>query len=261
MRDFTYISIGKLAVSFKESYGQSFIRLFIIYPAIVALLLLFFLQGNYAEVCIVINGFLTSFVPIFATIFSIYTSWAFTSAKSRHAADRYQLIEETCAAILFLIPLDLLALLISVLSKTTIGDSFELFTIDIDCIIKYSQTINIAILLKMIAHFAYYYVLVDIAFVTLTIVKRSYILLTNEIVLLRETPTTITKEQFEIYYEIAIREIVKTYPADFQKQMTEKLQGKKQDIQAEIEEATKDEAFSSYYFVNMIKQQLLFQFR
>lgn len=257
MKGLTYINIGKLTAAFKESYGQSFTRLFFVYPAVVALLLLILLQGNYAEVSGVINGFLTSFIPIFATIFSIYTSWAFTAAKSRHAADRYQLIEETCAAILFLIPLDLLALLVSVLSKIAIGDNIELFTIDISRYITYNQVVSIAMLWRIIAHFAYYFVLVDIAFVTLTIVKRSYILLTNEIVLLKETPTTITKDQFDQYYDIAVREIVKTYPADVQKQKTEVLQGKKQEIQAELEEATKDEAFSSYLFVNMIKQQLL----
>lgn len=257
MKGLTYINIGKLAAAFKESYGQSFTRLFLVYSAVVALLLLILLQGNYDEVSGVINGYLTSFIPIFATIFSIYTSWAFTSAKSRHAADRYQLIEETCAAILFLIPLDLLALLVSVLSKIAIGDNIELFTIDISRFITYNQVVSIAILWKIIAHFAYYFLLVDIAFVTLTIVKRSYILLTNEIVLLKETPTTITKDQFDQYYDIAVREIVKTYPADVQKQKTEELQAKKQEIQTELEEATKDEAFSSYLFVNMIKQQLL----
>lgn len=256
MKGFTYINIGKLASAFKESYGQSFTRLFFVYPAVVALLMLILLQGNYAEVSGVINGFLTSFIPIFATIFSIYTSWAFTAAKSRHAADRYQLIEETCAAILFLIPLDLLALLVSVLSKIAIGDNIELFTIDISRYITYNQVVSIAILWKIIAHFTYYFVLVDIAFVTLTIVKRSYILLTNEIVLLKETPTTITKNQFDLYYDIAVREIVKIYPADVQEQKTEDLLGKKQEIQVELEEATKDEAFSSYLFVNMIKQQL-----
>ena len=257
MKGITYINIGKLASAFKKSYGQSFTRLFYVYPAVLAIVLLFLLQGNYASVSGVTNGFLTSFIPIFATIFSIYTSWAFTAAKSRHAADRYQLIEETCAAILFLIPLDLLALVFSVLSANTIGENLLLFNIDIDSYIKYSQPVSVAVLLKVITHYIYYFLLVDIAFVTLTIVKRSYILLTNEIVLLRETPTTITNAQFEQYYEIAVREIVKDYPSDVQKAKTDELRSIKQEIYSEIEDATKDEAFSSYLFVGMIKQQLL----
>ena len=257
MKGFTYINIGNLATAFKASYGKSFSRLFLVYPAIIAVILLFLVQGSYDKVIIVTNGFLTSFIPIFATIFSIYTSWAFTAAKSRHAADRYQLIEETCAAILFLIPLDLFALVLSVLSSITVGEHIELFNIEIDYIIKYSQTFNLAILLKIISHYIYYFLLVDIAFVTLTIVKRSYILLTNEIVLLKDTPTTITDAQFEQYYEIAVREIVKDYPVDAQKVKTDELQNMKQEIYSEIEDATKDEAFSSYLFVSMIKQQLL----
>ena len=152
MKGFTYINIGKLATAFKASYGQSFSLLFLIYPAVIAVILLFLVQGCYDKVSAVTNGFLTSFIPIFATIFSIYTSWAFTAAKSRHAADRYQLIEETCAAILFLIPLDLFALVFSVLSSVTVGKHIELFNIDIDYIVKYSKTFNLAILLKIISN-------------------------------------------------------------------------------------------------------------
>ncbi len=257
MKELSYINIGKLFAAFKMSYKQSFKSLFIVYPAILAFILIFLLHGSYTKVSGVTNGFLTSFIPIFATIFSIYTSWAFTAAKSRHAADRYQLIEETCSAILFLIPLDLFALVFSVLSATSIGENFVLFNIKIDSFFKYNQPVSLSSLLKVITHYIYYFLLVDIAIVTLTIVKRSYILLTNEIVLLKDTPTTITDAQFEQYYEIAVREIVKNYPSNDQERKIDELKKIKQDIYSEIEDATKDEAFSSYLFVSMIKQQLL----
>ena len=149
------------------------------------------------------------------------------------------------------------ALVFSVLSAITIGEHLVLFNVDIDSYIKYSQPVSVSVLLKVITHYIYYFLLVDIAFVTLTIVKRSYVLLTNEIVLLKDTPTTITDAQFEQYFEIAIREIVKDYPADVQNTKTDELKNMKQDIYSEIEDATKDEAFSSYLFVGMIKQQLL----
>lgn len=249
MRGYTYINIVKLTTAFRRSYGQSFRHLFLIYPSILAIILLLSLQGNYSNVSEVTNGFLTSFIPIFATIFSIYTSWAFTAAKSRHAAERYQLIEETCAAILFLIPLDLLALTFSVLSEMTIGGNVILFDV---C----NKAISIQTVLSAFTHYIYYFLLVDIAFVTLTIVKRSYILLTNEIALLRDNPTTITKEQFDVYYDIAVALLVKTYSTDVQRQKTDELMQKKQEVFSEVEETTKDEAFSSYLFVNMILQLL-----
>ena len=70
--------------------------LFFVVPIAIGIVMCLFLKGeNKNAVEGFINSSLTSFVPIFATILSVYISWVFTKRSTRHEKERVQIFQES----------------------------------------------------------------------------------------------------------------------------------------------------------------------
>ena len=119
---------------------------------------------------------MTSFVPIFATILSVYISWVFAKRKTRHDKERIQIFQETTNAIFVLIPLVLFAI-----------GSFFMSHMSIPQILKGVSYIHSICHVGHIAlEFIYYTLFTEIALIIFMITKRSYVIIVNEIRLLEE---------------------------------------------------------------------------
>lgn len=162
---------------FKDFYQsiKNYKLIFFIFPVIAGIVMTLLIGKEQKEsVEELINSSLTSFVPIFATILSVYISWVFEKRKTRHEKERIQIFQETTNAIFVLIPLVLFA----------IGTYFV-------CKISFKDYVSKVLYLQQICHyiryvfdFIYYALFVEIALIIFMITKRSYIIIINEIRLL-----------------------------------------------------------------------------
>lgn len=142
-------------------------------PIVVGLLMLLIGDEKKSSVEGLINSSLTSFVPIFATILSVYISWVFEKRKTRHEKERIQIFQETTNAIFVLIPLVLFSM------GAYFAGEFPLDKLFIDL------PLNLFFrCLKCFFDFVYYALFVEICLIIFMITKRSYIIIVNEIRLL-----------------------------------------------------------------------------
>ena len=144
-------------------------------PIIVGLLMTLLIgSDNKPNVEGLINSSLTSFVPIFATILSVYISWVFEKKKTRHEKERIQIFQETTNAIFVLIPLVLISIGAYFVGKMSLPKTWgNVFVLNLVC--HY---------FKCFFEFAYYALFVEISLIIFMITKRSYIIVINEIRLL-----------------------------------------------------------------------------
>lgn len=172
--DVDIISPKQLLKDFFKSI-EGYKVLFFFIPIAIGIIMCLFLKGeNKDAVEDFINSSLTSFVPIFATILSVYISWVFTKRSTRHEKERVQIFQETTNEIFVLIPLVLFAMSAYFVSHLSISQYLK-FTPYIHQIGKYTRFVFDTI---------YYGLFVEIVLVIFMITKRSYIIIMNEIRLL-----------------------------------------------------------------------------
>lgn len=186
------ISIKDLLSAFNSSVkGAHF--LFYWVPLIGGFLSPFILYGGNSKAATIINSFLTSFVPLFATILTFYLSWCYNKIRTRHNAERLQLFRETSTNILIMIPIDVLAVILYCLSSITWFDTK--FNVNYLCnqeITTILNSLSFNILLKYIIFSLYYSCVLEIVFIILMVCKRAFVIINNEISLLSEN----SEEQF-----------------------------------------------------------------
>ena len=181
------INIGNILRAFNASI-KNYHKLFYLTPWIVGITMPFLLWQNNEKAAGAFNAFLTSFVPLFATILTFYISWCYNKIKTRHNAERLQLFRETSTNILMMIPLDVFAILLYVLSlniclsdEFVVNSSFKPSWIEIPAFV-YSITWHQVI--RYIFLIGYYAVLTEITLILLMVCKRAYVIINNEITLL-----------------------------------------------------------------------------
>ena len=110
MIDINIIYPKRLFVDFYRSI-KDYKTVFFIVPILIGMFMAFLIDDSQKDsIDGLINSSLTSFVPIFATILSVYISWVFAKRKTRHDNERIQIFQETTNAIFVLIPLVLFAI-------------------------------------------------------------------------------------------------------------------------------------------------------
>ena len=110
MIDINIIYPKRLFVDFYRSI-KDYKTVFFIVPILIGMFMALLIDDSQKDsIDGLINSSLTSFVPIFATILSVYISWVFAKRKTRHDKERIQIFQETTNAIFVLIPLVLFAI-------------------------------------------------------------------------------------------------------------------------------------------------------
>lgn len=187
MSKLSIINIGNVLGAFNASIS-GYKKLFYITPWVIGVIIPIVLWESNDTAAVALNAFLTSFVPLFATILTFYISWCYNKIKTRHNAERLQLFRETSTNILMMIPLDVLALVLYVLSTNNwfandavVSSNFTLSWIDIPVFV-YSITWHQVI--KYMFLIAYYAVLTEIVLIVLMVCKRAFVIINNEISLL-----------------------------------------------------------------------------
>lgn len=196
------IDIRNIINAFRKSV-EGFEWLFYIVPIVFGILLPIVLYGVNAQTTNVLVSFLTSFVPLFATILTFYLSWCYNKIKTRHNTERLSIFRETSTDILMMIPLDVAALLCSILSNIRWLQSCHLPTFE-------GQWNHIDSLFSSLAQFTwhqgirylfltlFYGFTTEIILIMLMVCKRAYVIIINEIVLIsEESNNTSTAEQAE----------------------------------------------------------------
>ncbi|MCR4617763.1 MAG: hypothetical protein K5669_06210 [Lachnospiraceae bacterium] len=181
------INIGNILYAFNASI-KNWHRLFYIIPWFVGIIMPVFLYNSNEKAAGALNAFLTSFVPLFATILTFYISWCYNKIKTRHNAERLQLFRETSTNILMMIPLDVIALVLYVFASNNwfsddvvISSSFSLSRFNIPTFL-YSITWHQ--LIRYVFLVAYYAILTEIILILLMVCKRAFVIINNEITLL-----------------------------------------------------------------------------
>lgn len=176
MIDISIIYPKRLFVDFYRSI-KDYKTVFFFVPILIGMFMAFLIDDSQKDsIDGLINSSLTSFVPIFATILSVYISWVFAKRKTRHDKERIQIFQETTNAIFVLIPLVLFAI-----------GSFFMSHMSVPQILKGVSYIHYICHVGHIAlEFIYYTLFTEIALIIFMITKRSYVIIINEIRLLEE---------------------------------------------------------------------------
>lgn len=187
MADLSIISIKNITNAFYASI-KNYKALFISCPILAGIFMPILLCGSNVIAIAALNSFLTSFVPLFATILTFYLSWCYNKIDSRHNQERIQLFKETSTNILMMIPLDAATILCYVFSTISLLPSTELFPeitlSDIPEITNMLQTLTWNRLIKYIFLVPYYAGVTEIMLILLMVCKRAFVIITNEIALL-----------------------------------------------------------------------------
>lgn len=181
------INIGNILRAFNASICN-YRKLFYITPWIVGIVMPILLWHSNEKVTVAFNSFLTSFIPLFATILTFYISWCYNKIKTRHNPERLLLFRETSTNILMMIPLDVLAILLYVLASNSwfdnifvFSNTFSLSGIDIPTFL-YSITWHQFI--RYIFLIGYYAVITEIILILLMVCKRAFVIINKEISLI-----------------------------------------------------------------------------
>lgn len=159
-------------------------------PIIIGIAMPIFFREVNDKVAGVLNSYLTSFIPLFATILTFYLSWCYNKIKSRHNKERLQLFRETSTNILMMIPLDVFAILSYVFaSNTLLGNSTIVpdavkSMIPESCIVLSTLTWHQVI--RYVFLIAYYLFVSETILIIFMVCKRAYVIINNEITLLTE---------------------------------------------------------------------------
>lgn len=190
MFDFSIININSIAKAFSESV-KGFGWLFYCVPVLVGLIMPLILFGANDKAAGILVSFLTSFVPLFATILTFYLSWCYNKIRTRHNNERLALFRETSTNILMMIPLDVAALLCCVLSDNTWLQSCYLPYFDgawrpVEIMSSFLCQFSWHQVLRYLFLIAFYGFTTEIIFIMLMVCKRAYVIIINEIVLISE---------------------------------------------------------------------------
>lgn len=181
------INISNVLNAFRDSI-RVYRLLFYVLPIVVGVILPWVLFSKNDEAISTFNSFLTSFVPLFATILTFYLSWCYNKIQTRHNGDRLKLFRETSTNILMMIPLDVLALLFAVLTQINWFDSCHLFSFSEDnsSVLQFFNQFTVRQLIKYLFLVGYYSCITEIVLIVLMVCKRAFVIINNEITLLSE---------------------------------------------------------------------------
>lgn len=190
MFNFSIINISNIAKAFAESV-KGFGSLFYYAPLFVGFIMPLILFGANDKAADILVSFLTSFVPLFATILTFYLSWCYNKIGSRHNKERLPLFRETSTNILMMIPLDVAALLCCVLSENTWLHSCYLPCFDgvwrpVEVLSSFLCRFSWHQVLRYLFLIAFYGFTTEIILIMLMVCKRAYVIIINEIVLISE---------------------------------------------------------------------------
>lgn len=181
------INIANILGTFNASI-KYYRKLFYVTPWVIGIVMPIILWHSNEKAAVVFNAFLTSFVPLFATILTFYISWCYNKIKTRHNVERLQLFRDTSTDILMMIPLDVLALLLYVFASNSwfvdslvLNTTFSLSWIDVPVFfvsITWHQVVRYLFLT------GYYAMLTEIILILLMVCKRAFVIINNEITLL-----------------------------------------------------------------------------
>ena len=188
-RNLSIINIRSILGAFHKSV-VGYTSLFYVTPWIIGIIMPIILWNANEKATNAFNAFLTSFVPLFATILTFYISWCYNKIKTRHNEERLNMFRETSTNILMMIPLDVLALLLYVFASnqwlsgvTILDNSAQIFGYSVSGFltsITWHHTIRYVFLV------GYYAAITEIVLIVLMVCKRAYKIINNEITLLDE---------------------------------------------------------------------------
>lgn len=162
---------------------QRNIRLFFVYPVILALFLSKLFYADTAKVIEILSLFLSIFIPLFISLLATILSFVMNKIKTRHNKERIPLIKETFYNICYLIPLSLALLVLSLLMSLSLGKEkfieFSIFSINI----KWTVNFVYIYLLGCIFYSGIIHMIMNILMIT----KRIFVLFDKEIDLLSYT--------------------------------------------------------------------------
>lgn len=188
-RNLSIINIRSILGAFHKSV-VGYTWLFYVTPWIIGVIMPILLWDANEKATNALNAFLTSFVPLFATILTFYISWCYNKIKTRHNEERLNMFRETSTNILMMIPLDVLALLLYVLATnqwlsdvTIIDNSAQIFGYSVSGFLT-NLTWHHAI--RYVFLVGYYAAITEIVLIVLMVCKRAYKIINNEITLLDE---------------------------------------------------------------------------
>lgn len=141
----------------------------------------------------IFNSFLTSFVPLFATILTFYLSWCYDKLKTRHNKERLELFRETSTNILIMIPLDVFALISYVISTNVwLSDTHvfcNAFTVFGKELPELWYDLSWNHIIRYIFLCCYYSLLSEMVSIIMMVCRRAYAIISNEITLLSDSET------------------------------------------------------------------------
>jgi hypothetical protein len=163
-------------------------RFLIIFSIICGFGITILTHGHWEENRSVINSFLTSFVPLFATILTVYISWTFDKNETKHNKERMKLFKETTVSIMMLIPITIITLGISLLCNIHVLDNLRIFErIQIYDWEIINNPLFMGGCLRFFFNSLYFTNFVGLSLVIFMIVKRSYIIIIKELRLLNSS--------------------------------------------------------------------------
>lgn len=158
--------------------------LFYVLPIILGSLAPLLLVGGNGKAIGALNAFLTSFVPLFATILTFYMSWCYNKLQTRRYEIRLSLFRETSTCILMMIPVAALALVAYVVSTSKLFDCVvlwngkEAFGIDLP---SFLVQVTLSDVWRYVTLSAYYSAVAELLLILLMVCKRAHTIITKEI--------------------------------------------------------------------------------
>lgn len=188
MKSVSIIDIRAIIKSFKESI-KGFEWLFCRVPLFIGFFMPIILFGANGRAADILVSFLTSFVPLFATILTFYLSWCYNKIKTRHNKERLALFRETSTNILMMIPLDVAALLSCILSNSIWLHSCYLPYFDgawepLETLSSFLCQFSWHQIIRYLFLMLFYGITTEIILIMLMVCKRAYVIIINEIVLI-----------------------------------------------------------------------------
>lgn len=174
--------------------------LFFVTPIVSGLLIPLFLRGGNGQAVTVFNAFLTSFVPLFATILTFYMSWCYKKMKTRKGVMRLNLFRQTSTCILLMIPIAAVALVLQaastsqVFSCVMLWEEKAIWGIDLPELL---QKVTVNDVMRYILLSAYYGLIVEILLILFMVCKRANIIIKEEINMLIKEQEEAEAEELE----------------------------------------------------------------
>lgn len=202
-----FINIGGIVGAFHRTIRKCK-WVFYAFPLVLGLSAPLLLRGGNNQAIVTLNAFLTSFVPLFATILTFYMSWCYKKMRTRQFETRLDLFKETSTCILLMIPIAAIALVAYVVSRSQMGSGIVLeewlFEIGIT-LPSCMEQVTVNDVLRYILLAIYYMAVVELLLILLMVCKRAHTIITKEIeFLIDEHKREETKDRQESENELRV---------------------------------------------------------